>query len=90
MSDTHNDLIDTADVVLHGPTQEKWVVAYVRGDCLAWCGWPEGEAKLSDCTLQKKATPEERNKLLIEMAAMKGDDSRGVYARYVLSKAVKK
>jgi hypothetical protein len=40
--------IDTADHVLHGPSGETWVVAYVEGDRLAWCGWPEGEAKLAD------------------------------------------
>ena len=35
--------IDTGDTVKHGPTGETWVVAYVQGDRLAWCGWPEGE-----------------------------------------------
>lgn len=61
--------IDTADHVLHGPTGEEWVVAYVIGDHLAWCGWPPGQAALADCTLTKKATDEEREKLLREMAA---------------------
>jgi len=56
--------IDTGDTVYHTPTGEKWIVAYVRGDRLAWCGWPEGEAALSDCTLITKATPDERDELL--------------------------
>ena len=56
--------IDTGDTVRHDPTGEKWIVAYVRGDRLAWCGWPEGEAALSDCTLITKATPDERDELL--------------------------
>src|SRR5437879_1625294 len=62
--------IDTGDVVYHAPTKEKWVVALVRGDNLSWAGWPEGSAKLSDCTLIEKATPEAREKLLREMAGM--------------------
>jgi hypothetical protein len=73
--------IDTADHVRHGPTGEEWVVAYVKGDRLAWCGWPQGEAALSDCTLTKKATPEERDKLLRDLAAIREGDMRADYAR---------
>lgn len=72
--------IDTADHVEHGPSGESWVVAYVRGDRLAWCGWPQGEAALADCTLLMKATPEARDKLLREIAAI-GNDARAAYAR---------
>ena len=72
--------IDTGDHVKHGPSGQTWVVAYVEGDRLAWCGWPEGEAKLADCTLTKKATPEQRDKLLLEMADCT-NDRRGRYAR---------
>ena len=63
--------IDTGDSVLHGPTGERWVVAYVDGDRLAWCGWPPGEAALSDCKLIQKASPEYRDKLLHDMAEMR-------------------
>lgn len=73
--------IDTGDVVLHGPTGERWVVAYVKGKYLAWCGWPEGEALLSDCTLVEKATDEKRKGLLHEIANMPEDDPRRRYAR---------
>ena len=76
--------IDTGDYVKHGPTGESWVVAYVQGDRLAWCGWPEGEASLSHCTLEQKATPEKRAQLLADMAKL-GDDARGRYARQRLS-----
>ena len=72
--------IDTGDHVLHAPSGEPWVVAYVRGDRLAWCGWPQGEATLTDCMLLKKATPEQRIKLLREIAKS-GHDPRGQYAR---------
>ena len=73
--------IDTGDIVLHEPTGEEWLVAYVKGDRLAWCGWPEGEAKLADCTLVKKATDQSRDSLLKDMAEITGGDARGRYAR---------
>lgn len=72
--------IDTGDHVHHAPSGEDWVVAYVRGDRLAWCGWPPGEAALSDCTLVKKATTAERDKLLHEMAASGNANMRKAYA----------
>ena len=76
--------IDTGDTVKHGPTGETWVVAYVQGDRLAWCGWPEGTANVSDCTLVEKATPEYRDKLLRDMADIQRDDARRRYARHRL------
>ena len=76
--------IDTGDYVHHKPTGEDWVVAYVRGDRLAWCGWPEGEAAIADCELLQKATPAKRAELLQEMAKL-GNDARGRYARAALS-----
>jgi hypothetical protein len=77
-------VIDTADHVRHGPSGEEWVVACVRGDKLSWCGWPEGMADLSDCTLTRKAGADERAKLLHDLAAMGGNDHRCRYARQVL------
>ena len=76
--------IDTADVVLHKPTGERWVVAYVKGDRIAWCGWPEGEAQLADCELVDPANETQRIGLLKTMARMEGDDARGRYARWRL------
>jgi uncharacterized protein involved in tolerance to divalent cations len=77
-------MFDTADVVRHGPTGEEWVVACVDSERLSWCGWPEGMAEVKDCTLVKKATSEERMKLLEEMADMSGYDHRKRYAQRVL------
>lgn len=74
--------IDTGDFVRHGPTGEEWVVAYVQGDRLAWCGWPEGEARLADCTLLQKASDEYRAKILNELAESTG--ARARYARHRL------
>ena len=76
---------DTADIVLHRPTEEQWLVAYVKGDRLVWCGWPEGEAKTEDCTLLKKATEEARIDLLHSLARMSGIDRRKVYAQQRLA-----
>jgi len=74
--------INTGDVVRHIPTGEKWVVAFVKDGDLSWCGWPEGWAKISDCILIKKATTDERLKLLKEMSEMPTDyDHRARYAR---------
>lgn len=81
-----SDTIDTGDHVKHGPTGETWVVAFVEGGRLAWCGWPEGLADLADCTLVQKAAPGEREALLRSMAEIGGDDARGRYARRVLAK----
>lgn len=76
--------IDTGDFVHHVPSGEEWVVAYVQEDRLAWCGWPQGEARLSDCTLIVKATPEKRLELLSEMAATSEQDARKRYAQHRL------
>lgn len=78
--------IDTGDTVKHGPTGETWIVAYVEGERLAWVGWPQGEARLSDCTLIEKATPEYRDDLLCKLANIPLDrpshyDRRRVIAR---------
>lgn len=61
--------IDTGDVVRHEPTGEDWVVAQVQGDKLSWFGWPPGWAALSDCTLVRKASEEDRLRHLDELLA---------------------
>lgn len=78
------DAIDTGDVVLHQPTGEEWLVAYVEGDRLAWCGWPSGVAARVDCKLVRKATADERVALLRELAAMSHHDHRRTVARATL------
>ena len=72
--------MDTGDVVLHKPTGEKWVVAYVKGEHLCCCGWPESLALVSDCELVTTAESESRLELLRQIAAMPGSDSRKSYA----------
>jgi hypothetical protein len=65
-------VIRAGDIVHHEPTGEDWVVAYVDGECLGWCGWPAGEAKLSDCWLKKTCTNEEHLHWLQEIAKSDG------------------
>jgi hypothetical protein len=60
------------DRVLHRPSGETWVLAYVDGDHLAWCGWPAGEAKVSDCELVAQCSDAEHLKLLDALAASGG------------------
>ena len=72
--------IDTADHVHHAPTDEDWVVAYVEGEYLTCCGWPETRAKVSDCTLIRKVSKAERDALLRSMAGSTGP--RASYARH--------
>lgn len=79
------ELIDTGDFVLHKPSGEEWVVAYVENGRVACCGWPYTLAELSDCQLTAKATPEKRQKLLEDLSRMSGDDPRKTYARRLLS-----
>ena len=65
-------IIRAGDIVHHKPTGEDWVVAYVDGEYLAWCGWPDGRAKLADCQLKKSCTDEEHIKWLREIAESSG------------------
>ncbi len=77
----------TGDTVLHRPSKEEWLVAYVDGKYLAWCGWPEGEALVSDCELVKACSDEEHMKLLQDLAEVKpgrSADKRHRMARRIL------
>ena len=74
--------IDTGDFVLHTPSGENWVVAFVCDDFLFPCGWPLTRAKLSDCSLIERATPAFRQSILADMAAIYNEsDPRYRYAR---------
>lgn len=66
--------VRAGDHVLHGPTGETWVVAWADPvtDDLAWCGWPDGMARLSDCTLVKAASDEEHQRTLRGVKASGG------------------
>ena len=73
--------IDTGDTVHHEPTGENWIVAFVDGDVLSPLGWPETVAKLADCTLLKKATPEDRAMWQKDLLRLPTSYIRGRWAR---------
>ena len=68
----------TGDTVLHRPSGEAWLVAYVDGPDLAWFGWPEGFARVDDCELVKACSDEEHEKALRKWTTpMRTSDSGG-------------
>ncbi len=73
--------IRCGDHVHHAPSGETWVVAWADDatDDLAWCGWPNGMARLSDCTLVRAATDEEHAERLATVLIC--GDSRASRAR---------
>lgn len=78
--------IDTGDTVIHTPTCEEWLVAFVENDTLCCCGWPATLASVKDCVLTEKATPEARDALLRRLEDLSQDDPRRRYARNRLTK----
>ena len=70
----------TGDSVRHEPTGETWVVAYAdpASGYISWLGWPEGEARISDCTLTKAATDDDHQEWLGRLK--KSGGSRSVRA----------
>lgn len=73
--------IRCGDHVHHTLSGEDWVVAwadYETGD-LAWCGWPNGMARISDCTLIMAVTDEQHAERL--SGVLKCGDSRADRAR---------
>ena len=76
--------IDTGGHVYHEPTGEEWLVARVDGSKLAWCGWPQGWGNVSDCTLIKNATADQRLNLLRQLA--EGQSMHAGWAKETLAK----
>lgn len=58
------------DTVKHRPSGETWTVAYVEGEWLAWCGWPEGEAEVANCELVEACSDEEHREMLERWAEL--------------------
>ncbi len=81
-------LIKTGDTVFHKPSGEIWTVAYANYDNndLAWCGWPEGWARISDCELRESCSDEESLEHLRKLADMDTADMRRSWARTELMK----
>lgn len=56
---------------------EEWVVAYADYDAdrLAWAGWPDGTAPLSECERIKACSDEEHAEAVAKWSSVR-DDSR--------------
>lgn len=68
--------IQIADHVKHLPTGEEWVVARADEEHVWPAGWPPCIAKLTDCTLIKKATQDQREEMRRLCAALPASDPR--------------
>lgn len=77
--------IRAGDHVRHRPSGEIWVVAfadYESGD-LAWCGWPEGVARIADCDLVEKASDDEHARIVAQIILSGGMRACGVQRLYL-------
>ena len=77
----------TGDVVYHVPSREEWVVAWADHNhgYMAPCGWPECQAKITDCVVIKRASDEEAEKLVSDIEKSGRRDARR--ARALLTQA---
>lgn len=81
MTDQQPTLPRCGDVVFHRPSGERWIVAWAEGDDLAWTGWPNGVARLSDCDVVRRCTDAQHVKA-VEMWLRPGQhDSRSARVR---------
>jgi hypothetical protein len=74
------------DRVLHRPSGEGWLVAFADAehDDIAWAGWPDGRARLSDCDVTYRCSDAEHRQAVLMWAKSKGGDNRraAVMQRY--------
>ncbi len=73
------------DTVLHRPSGEEWHVAYAdpETDNIAWAGWPNGLARLSDCELILACSDEYHRGCVVQWRGVTDDSRRDhVMARY--------
>lgn len=77
------------DHVRHEPSGEEWVVAHVSNGMLAWCGWPAGMVKLSECRVRRRCSDAEHLALVNKIATMGDGDFRASHAqRYLRERAM--
>ena len=75
MTEIRIDFPRCGDEVFHEPTGETWLVAWADGDEIAWCGWPNGIARVQDCRIVSHATEAQHRRMVLEVSRC--DDSRG-------------
>lgn len=78
LQDRNFHILRTGDSVRHTPSGENWLVAYAdyHTDDLAPCGWPPSLARISDCTIRRRCTDAQHEKLVREIAKGSGSDHR--------------
>lgn len=80
-------IVRSGDTVIHRPTSENWVVAFVDHDnARVWpCGWPMSCAPTDDCIWVAGCSDEYHEQLLRDMADISNqEDPRRRYAVRVL------
>lgn len=65
------------DTVRHRPTGETWLVAFAHRNEIAWCGWPDGRAHLSDCEVIERCSDEGHAKAVAMWLDDRHVDDRG-------------
>ena len=76
---------DTGDAVRVPSIDEEWLVAFVEGGRLYCLGWPLSSVPVSECVVIERATPEQRQRILRDMAASQCT-ARSNYARNRLAR----
>ena len=82
MTDPIRDTTDCpprcGDTVRHRPSGEEWLVAYAdpAHDALAWAGWPDGRARLSDCEIVARCSDEAHRAHVASWLRLTDSDSR--------------
>ena len=74
-------MIDTADVILHRATGERYTVACVHGDWLHTNGHPERRLRIDSCDHLLVATDEQRRETLERLASSSATTHRPACAR---------
>ncbi|MFZ2869620.1 hypothetical protein [Zavarzinia sp.] len=77
--------IRAGDHVRHRPSDEIWVVAFADYDTgdIAWCGWPEGLARIADCDRIKAASDDEHAQIVAQIILSGGMRAASVKRLYL-------
>ncbi|CAH1661871.1 hypothetical protein CHELA1G11_11999 [Hyphomicrobiales bacterium] len=72
------------DIVRHLPSGEEWLLAYADYDTgyLSAAGWPDSEAKISDCDLVRAVDDDEHRKRVADWAPYNDRRGRAVARLY--------
>lgn len=83
---TMGGAIDAGDHVTHDPTGKSWVVAHVTQSSIFTVSMTPVQLPLRACSLYRKATVKEREKLLLQLRSLGVGDPRGEVAQQRLAR----